>query len=352
MARKRKTTRRRKSKRPIVLQLGPPRKRNPPKRRKARRRRRRNPAGATVVNPGVPMVTYQAANPARRRRRRRRRNPGIMQSVKSTLNTRTIVPIVVGGGLGVVGISLSGKYLTTRVSPKIQAGIEAGVGLVGLPLVNKLYRGSGPYFTGFMVGSAISKLITPLLPWGGMDEIDAITEGTGAIEFVGDLGAMDDESGDEAAAGDGGLEDILPGDDGNAYLVDGLGILPPMPVPRMPRPLFGMLRRRGLLWLTRLGVPQEEIQRVVQLPPLQRRAALARLRAMYRGKRRQARQMHGARFARHPMVRAHPARRGAPPMRRGGMVRGKGARGVVRPKRGGKFGELDPDDGMEISGGI
>ena len=362
---KKKTTRRRRtSKRPIVLQIPAPRRRKNPVRR---RKRRRNPAAATVVNPR-----------RRRRRRRRRRNPSLMSGIKSTFTAKTLVPIAIGGGLGVVGISLSSKYLTTRIDTKWQALIEAGVGLAGLPLVNRAYPGAGPYFTGFMVGSALARVLTPLLPWGEIDDdVDALVEGTGAIEFIGD--GLDEsenqkEDGDEAAAGDAGLEDVISANDGQEYLVDGLGILPPMPVPRMPRPFVGMLRRRGMLWLARLKLPQEEIQRLMDLPPLKRRGALMRLRALYRRKRAMARRANGARFAETPLVKAHPVRRPRVPGKQGKpgrqvITRSPGAKRVAPPQRPqrpvrrggrrgrGKFGEVDEygeldELPIEIAGGI
>ena len=356
MAKRRKKTKKRtrRAKRPIVLQIpAPRRRRNPPKRRKrARRRRRRNSAAATVVNP--PMVTYQAANP--RRRRRRRRNPSIVQAFKGTLKKDVLVPIVIGGGLGVVGISLATKYIAPRLSTKWQAVALAGIGLVGLPLVNRLYKGAGPYFTGFMVGSALTKVVVPLLPWGEYDDDDLVDGDLGVVEFIGDLsgeGDMDDEEGDAAAAGDGGLDDIMS-DGKRAYVVDGLGVLPPMPIPGgFPGALMGRLRRSRLGWLARMGLDPSEIRRILRLGPMRRRGALMRLRAAYRHKREQAEQTQGARFTKHPLVVKHPKRRPRAPKRGKHVVTRGGVRRVARPRRRGrgKFGDMD-DPMVEIIGAM
>jgi len=314
MARKkRKTTRRkarrRTSSRPIVLQLPPPA-------RRRKRKRRRNPAAATIVNPS-------RVRTVRRRRRRRKRNPSLPTAIKRTFRTKTLLPILIGGGLGVVGISASQKWIAPRLSPKWQALAEAGIGIAGLPVVNKLYSGAGPYFTGFMVGSALTTVIKPLLPFGmldGDDELDAMVEGDmGAIEFIGDgLGDFSDAEAEAAAAGDDGLEEVVE-DQGADHLVDGLGVLPPVAFQRVmgmgpgrkkyPPALIQRLRAANLLWLLRLGIPAHVLIRLLQQPLPARTGMLKRWRRLYLRRFKHAKRRHGRRFRRHPYVVHHPRRR-------------------------------------------
>jgi len=321
-ARKRKTTKRRKaarrkSSRPIVLQLPPPAK---------KRRRRRNPV-ATVVNPSRRRKVV-------RRRRRRKRNPSLVKGIKGTFKGKVLLPILIGGGLGVVGISASQRWLAPRLSPKWQALAEAAIGIAGLPVVNKLYKGSGPYFTGFMVGSALTTVIKPLLPWGEYDDdIDALIEGDGVgdIELIGgmddgDLGFGEAEA-DSAAAGDDGLEEII--DDGpESHLVDGLGALPPVRMGNIPPRLIHRLRQAGLLWLLRLGLPHENLMKLLSMPLPVRRGILMRLRKRYMGMRRKAVKRHGKRWKAHPYVVHHPVRK-----RQAARGRGRGRPGPRQAMR-------------------
>jgi hypothetical protein len=340
MARKRKKARkarRRTSKRPIVLQLPPP--------RKKARARRRNPVAATVVNPSRRRI--------KRRRRRRKSNPSLVKGIKSTFKTKTLLPIMIGGGLGVVGISASQKWIAPRLSPKWQALAEATIGIAGLPVVNKLYNGAGPYFTGFMVGSALTTVIKPLLPWGDWgDDIDAMIEDDdlGAIELIG--GVEDDYSGfgeaeaDQAAAGDNGLEGIVS-DGAESHLVDGLGVLPPVRIPQVPIRLLRRLQQAGLLWLLRLGIPHAELVKLLSLSLPHRRGALLRLRKRYVGMRRKAHKRHGRRFKQHPYVVGHPRRRQRAHIRHP-IMRKVRAKAMARRRFGDISGFDDEGDGADV----
>lgn len=325
MAKKKKrTTRRRRtrSSRPIVLQFP---KRNPTrKRRKARRRRRRNPIGAaTLVNPG----RLRYAKAPVRRRRRRRRNPGLMAATTTKLKDLTkpkvVLPIIVGGGLGVVAAAAVSKWVAPRVPPKALPFVKIGIGVIGMPAVNRVYKGAGPYFTGFMAGTALADWLTPLLPWGGVDDYDEDSpmgeleddlEGLGYAEVIGALDDDDlDDLGDAGIAGDDGIEEVLHGQDGQDQLIDGLGILPPFPIPPLPPGLLRLLRRRRLLWLLRMRIPQADLSRIMQAPRPQRHAALMRLRTAYKRKRSTMHKAKGAPWADDARVQRHPMRRPRPP---------------------------------------
>ena len=322
--RKKKRATRRKTSRPIVVNF--PARRNPGKRRKmpARTRsgrfvsrRRRNPIGAaaTIVNPSP-----------RRRRRKRRSNPSmpvLVRKFRDVVKPKVLFPAMAGAGLGVVGIAVSNKYLGPRVSPRVQGAIEAGVGLLGIPVLNKLYKGSGYWFAGFMLGSGISRWLLPVLPFG-LRSGAAVAEDMGDVQYIGEL----DPSGMHS---DGGLEAVVVDDQGNPVVVDGLGQLPPFAPPGgAPPMLMAKLEKQGLAWLLRVASPGQ-IRRLMMLPPRRRQAAIAALRAEY-DKRKAPAAMGPPRFAQHPAVMAHPHRRGRGRPGRGQILRA--ARRITRSPRG------------------
>jgi len=358
MARKRRKSRK---KSPIVFQLQAPKpRRNPRKKKRARRRRRRNTA-ATVVNPSP--VTYVTL-PRKKKRRRRRRNPtglaAVPKSLKDLTKVKVVAPIVAGGGIGVALVAAVDKWVAPHVSPIVLTVIKIVAGVALMPILNRFIKGAGMYSLGFVAGEALTPWVSRWLPFGGApstigdvydQEAAAVSEGLGYPEFSGDDA---DELGDAAAGGDEGVEEVIRDpQDGVAKVVDGLGILPPFPIPPMPMPLVGMLRKRGLLWLTRMGLEEGDLSQLMRLPPGQRRPAIARLRAAYIAKKRGHARAHGPRFARRPIMAHHPMRRRRPRPGRPGRPprpRPRPQARPVRPPRGrrggrrhGKFRGFDED---------
>ena len=337
--------------RPVVIQVQAPAKKPP--RRKARRK---NPAAATIVNPKPKW------------RKRRRNNPGIIKGAVKTLKSPAVPQVAVGGGAGAIVIAASNKYLGPRVGKNWQMAIEGLIALFGLSTMNRVYNGSGPFFSGFVGGSVIAKMIGGFLPFGDLDELDEFDEfdefdeldgcgDYGQIEFVGGLSEFDDD----------GIEDVITmrGERGRGvHVVDELGFLPPMLIPPIPPMLLALLRRHGLGWMLRLGIPHGDIMRVVKIrDPHKRKAAIAHLRAAYDKGKSIAAKRHGARFKRHPAVVYHPrkrrtARRPAvtsqqrpprPPRRgfRPDAARGFGPRGGRGGRRGGRRGRFNEFNELE-----
>uniref|UniRef100_A0A6M3L241 Uncharacterized protein n=1 Tax=viral metagenome TaxID=1070528 RepID=A0A6M3L241_9ZZZZ len=304
MAKKRKVAAKRRvssaaAGRPIIVNL--PARRNPGARRSAPKRStsgrfvktRRNPvglgsmAGAVIVNPA-------------KKSKQLPRNPGLVKSIirkgKGMLTSGVLVPIVVGVPLGILSVAAFDKYVAPRMSGLWSMLLKVIAGLVSIPLGNKISKSSGFYSGGLLIGSAIKDWLLKWIPLG---------DGLGNTDWLGEAGGEDLDGLDEVS--DGGVEDILGDAQGNAVLVDGLGVLPPVPIPIGPR-MMRVLRRRRLAWLLRLLSP-DKIAELMSLPPLKRKAAIRELRAMYQSRKGQIEQRQGAQHVDTPAVMAHPQRR-------------------------------------------
>jgi len=305
--------RHRTAQRPVIIQLEAPK----PKRRK--RRKKRNPVAATVVNP------------KKKRRRRKPKIKGLLAPIQKLLPGKTgrkLAPLAVGASTGVGVLTLTNKYLAPRVSPNVLGAIELGIAILGGGLVDKyVFKGSGLIFGGAVGASAFSRWITPHLPFGGFAGLSEVEEDEiiADIEFVGGLdalGALGDEEGDAVIAGDGGVEEIMdmPLQTGavGSCVVDGLGILPPKAIGKLPPGLLASLRKRHWVWIIRLGIPPAEIIKMLRLPPAQRRRIVAGWRARYKAGRRMVQKRTGRAWAKHvPARHPHIARRapGRPPFK-------------------------------------
>ena len=305
MAKKKKS--RRTSQRPVIIQLEAPK----PKRKK--RRKKRNPVAATVVNPKP-----------KPKRRRIPRVTGLLAPIQRLLPGKTgkkLAPLAVGASTGVGVLVLTNKYIAPRVSPNVLGAIELGIAILGGGLVDKyVFKGSGLIFGGAVGASAFSRWITPHLPFGGFAGLSEVEEDEviADIEFVGGLdalGSLGDEEGDAVTAGDGGIEEIMEmpiqGGAVGSCVVDGLGVLPPKAIGQLPPGLLAALRKRGWVWILRLGIPPAEIIKMLRLPPAQRRRFVLGWWARYKAGRRMVEKRTGRAWARHVPPR-HPRLRRAP----------------------------------------
>jgi hypothetical protein len=303
---RRRTTRRRTSPTAIIRVAGP----------------RSNPAAATVVNPYGFLQPPTATNP--RRRRRRRRNPAgasLPTKLKDLTKGKVLMPLFVGGGIGVASVALIDKYIGPKVPPWALSLIKIVAGVLELPFLNRVVAGSGFYALGYLAGDALATWVTKILPFGDAEYTDDAIDGLGSVEVAGDV--------DVAGLGefsDDGNEDVVGDVDGELNVVDGLGVLPPVPIPPgFPRPMLRKLKRGKLMWLMRLGIRPEDLEALLKSPPKMRRAAISKLRQEYDGRRDQHRPAGGGPppWARRPRL-AGKQRRLMRLHRRRGRGRGRG----------------------------
>lgn len=311
---------------------------NPPKRKEAPRSRRsaptaiirvaaprRNPAAATVVNPYGFMQPPAVVNP-----RRKRRNPAggaiIPRKLKDLTKGKVLVPLFVGGGIGVASMALVDKYIGPKVPPWALSLIKVVVGVLELPLLNRIVAGSGFYALGFAAGDALATWVTKFLPFGDVDDYT----GLGDVDIAGDV----DELAGLGGLGDDGTEDVIGDMDGELNVVDGYGILPPVPIPPgFPRPMLARLKRGKLMWLLRLGIRPEDLQSLLSAPPQMRRAAIEKLRGEYDSRRQAHRPPEGRppEWAKRPRLVAKHRRLMQIHQRGRGRVQGRGrGRGGLR----------------------
>ena len=277
------------------------------KARSAAKPRRKNPidpysAAAVLVNPSKwrkpskPTGAVRKYNP-----------PGLFSSVKKLIKPQIMMPIVIGGGIGVAMVTASNRYLTGRISNTVHAILDIAAGVLSMPLVKKLWKGAEPYAAGVMVGSGVAKLAAPAIAkLTGLDD-DQIVD-MGDTEFYGDYGDVDQaDDGDDLEGFADDAEAVMVAPDGAQLVVDGYGYLPPHEIAPLGGNLPRLLASRGLAWLLRVRPPRVIVQILRAKPPI-RAAMLAQARKEYEARRGPV-VAQGPQYKTHRAVARHPMRR-------------------------------------------